>query len=428
MTMNVELQNPTASTISCPDCQSDIPNIKGFVTWCECGYNINLKPSEKPKSKLEKMHDYIGDKMGQRIFNGLIQKDELFPEKSSSKLLAFLIATCIHFTSIIAFIVGVYFLVFQYTNYISVAAGLCLLAITWIARPRIPKLAENEHLIKREEYPSLFTAVDELANAMNVKSIDGIVIDDRLNASVTYIGWKRKKIITIGYPLFSILEPEEQLAILAHEFGHIANGDLTRTFYIGTALFTLEKWHQLLEPVPLEERENMGFFELPAYYFMALCAQVPYLIYYSLIHLLFVDKQKGEYLADYRAAKACGYEYLISSLKKFDYNEIFYSTIREIAITRSKNNLFHHLQKNITSMPDREKERLSHISMLEASKLDSTHPPTFYRIKMLEKLKASPSHFPIKRETLVNIGQELDTQQAAIQEQLIEDFRYRLSL
>jgi heat shock protein HtpX len=413
---------------ACPDCSSAIPFNKGYVSWCDCGYNMDHSPSEKTGSKLNALYEKLGNKRGQKVFQELVSQQELRQRISFSKSLAFMAATIVHLISISLFLVGLYLLIFQNDHFMFIAAGLILIGIAWLARPRVPKLDKDEHLISRQEFPFLFKAVDQLADAMHVKRIDGIIIDDEFNASVAQVGWRRRKIIKIGFPLFSIMEPEEQLAILAHEFGHISNGDLTRSFYIGTALYTLQTWYELLNPVPIDEYDSMGFFEIPVYYFMAFLALIPYSIFLLLVHLLFDDSQKGEYLADERAAKAVGYKYLISSMEKFQYADTFYLKIRELAVRKNTMNLFHAVHEQIKIMPDREKERLSRLAQHETSKLDSTHPPTAYRIKLLENLKAAPSALAVGKGTLAMMQKELETQQTRIQEEVIENYRYVLNM
>lgn len=389
---------------------------------------MDHSPLEKTDSKLHALYEKLGNKRGQRVFQDLVTQKELRQGISFSKSLAFMAATFVHLISISLFLLSLYLLVFQNDHFMFIAAGFILLGIAWLARPRVPKLDKDEHLISRQEFPFLFEAVDQLADAMQVKRINGIIIDDEFNASVAQIGWRRREIIKIGLPLFSILEPEEQLAILAHEFGHISNGDLTRSFYIGTALYTLQTWYELLNPVPIDEYDSMGFFEIPVYYFMAFLALIPYSLFLLLVHLLFDNSQKGEYLADERAAKAVGYKSLISSMEKFQYADTFYLKIRELVVRKNTMNLFNAVQDQIKIMPEREKERLSRLAQLETSKLDSTHPPTAYRIKLLESLKAAPPSLAVGKGTLEMMQKELETQQNRIQEEVIENYRYVLNM
>lgn len=180
--------------------------------------------------------------------------------------------------------------------------------------------------------------------------------------------------------------------------------------------------------MPIDEYDSMGFFEIPVYYFMAFLALIPYSIFLLLVHLLFDDSQKGEYLADERAAKAVGYKYLISSMEKFQYADTFYLKIRELAVRKNTMNLFHAVHEQIKIMPDREKERLSRLAQHETSKLDSTHPPTAYRINLLENLKAAPTSLAVGKGTLAMMQKELETQQTRIQEEVIENYRYVLNM
>jgi heat shock protein HtpX len=412
----------------CPECNAVIPFNKGYVSWCDCGYNLDTPSAGKTVTKLQRLYERLGEKRGDGIYKNLSGQQELRQGPSFSKGMAFLLASLVHLISIGSLTLGIFFVIFHNNNYFLLAGGLILLGIAWMARPRVPALEKGEWVISRQDFPDLYQVVDQLADAMKVTKIDGIIITGDFNASVTQIGWRRKGIVTIGLPLFSILEPEEQLAVLAHEFGHISNGDLTRSFYIGTSLYTLQTWYELLEPVPIDEYDNFGLFEIPVYYFMAFLAQIPYSIFFLLVHLLFDASQKGEYLADNRAAKAVGYQHLISTLKKFQFEEAFHLKVRELAVRKKEVNLFEAVKEQINSMPVREKERLYRIAQLESSKFDSTHPPTFNRIQLLEKFRTIPDVSAVDRVVLVKMQKELETQQSRVQDQIIEDYRYYLNM
>jgi heat shock protein HtpX len=411
----------------CPECQSKIPVHKGYVSWCECGYNLKINNDESPQTKLNRIYEQLGKKRGKKIYINLKTKKDFFLGIDLSKMPVFLLATLIHLVSISTLFLGVYLITFYNSNYLLIAGGLGLLGVSWLARPRAPKLEKNEQLIPRAEFPNLFSAADQLADAMKVPRIDGIVINEEFNASVAQIGWGRRNIIKIGYPLFSVLGPEEQMAILAHEFGHIKNGDLSRSLYIGSALFTIQTWYELLEPVPLDERENMGIAELPVYYLMVIISQIPYFLFFLLVHLLYDDSQKGEYLADDRAAKTVGYQHLITAMEKFEYAETFNSKVRDAAISRTGMNVFNAMEEQLLTMPLREKERLSRCAQLESSRLDATHPPTAYRVKMLEQFRGLPASPSVNKEMIKKIPGELVSQQERIQDLLIENYRYNLN-
>lgn len=347
-----------------------------------------------------------------------------------SGIFAFFLATVVHLVSLSFILLGFYLFIFKHDSYLALAGALCLFGIAWLARPRLPKLEDSANVVSREDFPYLYSVADQLADAMNVSRIEGIVIDEEFNAAVTQIGWRRKKYIFIGLPLFSLLECEEQTASLAHEFGHLSNGDLSRTFYIGTALYTLHTWYELLRPVSHDEYSNdeFDFLKFFSYYLSAAIAQIPYLLLFLLVHLLYDGSQKGEYLADDRAAKTVGYQYLISAMAKFQHEGTFYSKVRETAVKKNKTDLFEAIKEELHTMPLREKERLSRIAQLETSRLDATHPPTAYRIMMLEKFRSLPSTTAVSKEGLMKMQKELMTQKTIIQEKLVENYRYELNL
>lgn len=95
--------------------------------------------------------------------------------------------------------------------------------------------------ITRQSNPAQYEMVDKVCQALDTSKVEVIFINESFNTAVTQVGRRRKKILIIGLPLFSILSDEERLNCLGHEMGHFVNGDPTRTIFIGTALNSLEK-------------------------------------------------------------------------------------------------------------------------------------------------------------------------------------------
>ena len=68
----------------------------------------------------------------------------------------------------------------------------------------------------------------------------GIIIDAEWNAAWVTAGVRRQRWLVLGQPLLTGLEPQQRVALIAHEFGHEHSGDLTRTLVVGSAVDALD--------------------------------------------------------------------------------------------------------------------------------------------------------------------------------------------
>jgi len=407
----------------CPDCHAKIPYHRGYITWCECGYNLHSKNEEKMKSRIDRLYEHLGEKSGQIIFNKMMNSSNVKPKISILNGLALLIATIVHCFSIASFILGVYLLTFHFTHFIFLFFGVVLVGIAWFTRPRVGKLEDDERVIPREEIPAIYAVINDLATSMGVKKIDGIVMNEKYNASITKIGWRRRTIVKIGVPYFASLTPEEQCSVMAHELGHFINKDLTYGFYINTALSTLYEWYTLLNPVPTEQTFEFSLLDFVTNFLMKLLSQIPYFFYWLLLHLVWNDSQVGEYLADYRAAQTCGSETVVKDLEKIHYADIYYHCLSKVSLLNGQSNVIDEFRKALSIMPDREKKRYKLRCEQEKFQLDATHPPTVYRIQFIEKQNLSGS-FTINPEKANRMSAELDSMKEKIHEIAVEDYCY----
>jgi len=81
--------------------------------------------------------------------------------------------------------------------------------------------------LKRAEAPALFAALDRMRASMGGPRFHHVLVVDDLNAAVMQrpafglVGWPRNYLL-LGLPLLECLGPDEALAVVAHEYGHLA--------------------------------------------------------------------------------------------------------------------------------------------------------------------------------------------------------------
>jgi Zn-dependent protease with chaperone function len=81
--------------------------------------------------------------------------------------------------------------------------------------------------VTREEAPALFEALDRMRRQMKGPRFHHVLIVDEVNAAVVQrpafglVGWPRNYLL-LGLPLLEGMPPAEALAVVAHEYGHLA--------------------------------------------------------------------------------------------------------------------------------------------------------------------------------------------------------------
>jgi len=81
--------------------------------------------------------------------------------------------------------------------------------------------------ITSEEAPALFNALNDMRRKMSGPRFHHVLVVNEVNAAVVQrpafglVGWPRNYLL-LGLPLLECLSPEEAMAVVAHEYGHLA--------------------------------------------------------------------------------------------------------------------------------------------------------------------------------------------------------------
>lgn len=411
----------------CPSCHAAIPVDHHYVTWCEhCGWNLQPQQPARPRNVFEVLYASLGQRRGRNLYRDMAHASTLKPALSLARLLAFGFATVVHGVTLLLVVLGVALLSKGWPNPFAIIGGLFCLAAAVTVRPRIAKTPTT--IVPRDRCPTLYKLADSVAQALGAPGVDGIVIDARFNASFSQVGWRRRKIVTLGLPLFAVLDSRERVALLAHELAHGVNGDLNRSFFVGTAINSLASWHYLLRPERIWDRRMNSFaFGAAIGNLMSLgLSRVAWLCAYALSHLLWSDMQRAEYQADHLAAQVSGTAAALSTLDKLHLSPMFSQAVRTASLGGQSLSMFDELERLVVNLPERELERIRRVERLEASRLDATHPPTAYRIAFLQARDVSSAQVTVSRLDDEALKHELAPFRATVQEKLLDLHRRSL--
>jgi Zn-dependent protease with chaperone function len=149
------------------------------------------------------------------------------------------------------------------------------------------------------EMPALFAEIEQVRRAVKAKPVHVVLVTPDFNAAVVQVPrlgllGLPKRYLVIGLPLLACLPPYQVRAVLAHEFGHLAQNHAHFSNWIYRIR---ETWYRILEGMPPYRKSLSGlltrFFDWYAPYFNA----------YS-----FVLARANEYQADRESARVTSRE------------------------------------------------------------------------------------------------------------------------
>lgn len=366
----------------CGGCGTPVPVEDLVRPWCgACGWNVADGP-DLPRSFIDRRIDALGQLHGAWLLNQVSSapEAELRPRLSPSVLLAYFVSFLMLSANFLVGLAGMYLLISGWPHVMIMAGGAILLVTSWFLRPHLGTVPKD--CVARSDFPALFGLVDRIAADLKIKPIEHVRIDEAFNASMAEIGLARVPILTIGLPLWVSLTAAERVALVGHELAHRANHDPARSTIVGNGLLALDRWNYLLTP-PRHATEGIG--ELAVHGVMFVVAKLTRGLRVMLANLLFIERQRAEYLADHLGAKVAGSAACVSLLHKLGLGDnlqavaerVYYSGDTEgrsvIAAFRS----FAH------TVPAREMERIRLADGKENARIDASHPPTVMRIRFI---------------------------------------------
>ncbi|HZU95370.1 MAG TPA: M48 family metalloprotease [Planctomycetota bacterium] len=413
-------------TQPCPDCGTLVPFDPRFSPWCECGWNL-----EPP----DRSHEWNAPSGPGRIYRALAaaRATKLFeaaqrgsPERPRWGLEGTLLlgaSSLLVCGMLLPPVGGVLLLLEARESPILLVPAIFLLAVAVAFAPR-PGRLEKESLTSKESHPRLHDLVRRVAAELKVDPPELIAISADLNAYVTRVGLRQRRALVVGLPLLALLDREERVALLGHEMAHLANGDLTRGGIVHLAIHTLTVWIYLLEqPRPLDGSGIGGY---AAWLVMIGASLVPRAMLWVLIHLSYDRAQRAEYFADRLGASVAGTPAFVGLLERLLQRHILELAQQRVVHHTTDRSVVDELVHLVHDTPPRERERLRRVAQLELSALDTTHPPTAFRIRLLESHPVEGARIELDAEANAALDRELASAAARIDRELVDAFRARL--
>ena len=282
--------------------------------------------------------------------------------------------------------------------------GWVLVALGWVVVAHVaprPGRLEAE-VLDASTHPATHRLVSAVAEAVGTTAPRVVAVDGSLSAGVADVGWRMRPALVVGLPLWTMLRPEQRLALLAHELGHLRGRDTVVAALVGRAHGILERLATLLVPLPrgghgeLEwlyptvgvstafgNRMGTALLRLVSLPFVAL------LLCFE--RLVSVDGQRREYLADLAAARVAGPAAVVRLLFTVSGLPGVHTTVA--AAVRRGEDPFDALEA-VAARPALGPGQLAAARRFAAEsgrRWDDSHPRDDLRISLLEALPGAPS-------------------------------------
>jgi Zn-dependent protease with chaperone function len=362
-----------------------------YVTWCDkCDWNVDPTATDAPQPPAwrQRLEQRLADTLYRELEHGAIHRPGWDPARIGSYLLSALVLLL----PLAGLLGGIALLVFYRPLWLSILLAAIPLGLAFLLRPRAHQLTPDTQLVQREQAPTLFALLDEIAGAIGTKPIKAIAVHAAPNVYFVRIGWRFQPVVGLGLPLWTGLRPQERVAILAHELGHGKNGDARHGWVVGAADSVLDELQKTFSEQPLDRYRQdlahaMWVDPTPTGLVTKLVnaavggAARSYSWLLTMVSLR--SSQRAEYLADRKAAEIAGSDATAWALERTLLAEASYRAL-ERALRYSKDiEPLEAVRRAVTEVPAREVERQLRVSRSRDTRIDSTHPPTYLRTKLI---------------------------------------------
>jgi Zn-dependent protease with chaperone function len=415
----------------CPQCAAPCPKHQGYPIWCEaCGWSVEPLRPRPPASLVEAARARAGTWLAASVLGEVSGRRTFGIYRAATYLYALLsyaiLAACLFG--------GIALIVLTWVNVFLIVIGVVLIGIAWVARPRP---AKAPRLVDRSAFAEVHALADRVAEALGAHRVDGIAINGEFNASFGRYGWRGRRIMTLGLPLLTALDPQERVALVAHEIAHDVNRDPARTLFVANAFNVLAELHDFFLPQQLGMGLAYGRVLTRSTAMVTVGGRIanivlgavglairPFLRLFAL--LMQRDSQRAEYLADALAADVAGDASARTMLRKSHLARTFDNLAKGAAAQGEHADILAALRRWVADAPDSEWRRVERIMQLEQTQIDSTHPPSSQRIAFLAGRAPTQPRVTMTADQRDAIDRELMPLERAYTVSYLDEARARL--
>ncbi|HEV7709707.1 MAG TPA: M48 family metalloprotease [Asanoa sp.] len=380
------------STLTCPRCATGTTTLNGAEPWCpSCEWNLDAYDRKRREPEfawrwVDRRLHRAAYRLAHAQFAALVRTD--LARRANLPRVVIGAVSVVLLAVFAALVAGGVLLAARGFPSWWLVPGLSLLAVAWLLRPRLGRLANLDGSeVSRTDAAELFALLDEVAAAVGTTTPPTVLVYDEVNAATLEVGLRRQRVLCLGLPLWAVLEPQERVALLGHEFGHFVNGDSRRSLLAQPALRMLGQVAVMIRPGYPSAGGNaiVAIAELVARGALVVLSNI---LQFGQVLLLWIglrDGQRAEYQADDIAARVGGTAAAVTLEEVTAAADVVEMLVRRDA------RFGHGAERWRASVTDsavrggpRTAARLQ-LSIRDDASLFATHPPSGLRARMLRE-------------------------------------------
>jgi Zn-dependent protease with chaperone function len=387
----------------CPQCGQALVRAAEIPPWCpDCEWNLGAyeEPrdeeylSRRQRRQLRRDHHRVFA-LNQQLFDDLRATRPTRPGWTQDKLILLASSVALLMMSIACIVVGIV-LVLIFRDFLFVP-GIILVLIGIELRPRAPRYRAEFGQLSRDEAPRTFELIERVAAAIDAPMPDTVVIDERYNAACGQSGFRRRRFLIVGLPLWVGLGAQGRVALLGHELGHLINGDPAQALLTQPALTTFGRLAQIFEPQSL----------VPGRGLVSLMAKVPlYGVFWPISRLFWLlhsrmhavaarDSRRAEYFADIVALATAGTDGANEVTEALLYDEPIYTAVRRAAKSSTDAGDWRAAAMSAADQARTRARRYEQRTIRRATSLFASHPPDGFRARLIRSWPAEQPRLSI---------------------------------
>jgi Zn-dependent protease with chaperone function len=315
------------------------------------------------------------------------------------------IAACLYF--------GVVLIAYHFPSP-TIALGVVLLLFAALLWPRFGRPDRYAEPLTRDEAPTLFRLIDDVAQALGTPRPHVVTVDDSFNASAAAYGLRRRRVVCLGLPLLGVLSPQERVALVGHELGHFVNGDIRRGPLTGMPLRALAELVAVLDPG--RRRSGGSFIAMLADLAMRpVLAVLRFLVWCGYVGLRWIgerDSQRAEYLADQLSARAAGTDAAVRLLDALVVDDLVLMLAAREARKRLGPADWRAAVEEMRAGLGTRLPGLRQLSVRDEASMFAGHPPSGLRAELVASLPYRPPAVTLTEADAQRMDDELKRQYA----------------
>ncbi|WP_203922030.1 M48 family metalloprotease [Rugosimonospora africana] len=331
------------------------------------------------------------------------------------------VAGSIFLAAIAAMVVGGAYLTVAYWPHLPAFLGLLLILVAIGLRPRLGRLDKDSEPLARQQATALFALVEKVADELGTPRPHIIVLDERFNASCSTVGLRRRHVLRLGLPLWAALPPQQRVALLGHELGHLANGDMRRGILTGIPLGTLAALDDVTRPYHVIRRSH-GDIAVAAAIARLLLGVVNRFVWCGYVLTAWItlrDGQKAEYLADQLAARVAGTTAAAGLIDTLAASDGITTALLAAARRGGTANAWRAAADQTRQALAERIDQRRQLSVRDQSSLFATHPPAGLRARLIESRPETPPSVELSEADSDRIDEELAQRYSRLQRNLV---------